>query len=249
METLDEIIAALVKHEAAADPAAVAAALRKGAQPIYQAVFDKGHATATAARAQAEKTLQDEVARLTGELEAAVAEKGEQPDVQKIRSDYQEQEARLKQELKDTKAAAATTLHNALRERDVKDVQARLVAQGVEPEYAELQAQKAAGRLQYQVTDSGTVLEVYQAGKQIVLQADDPLGALAAEITAAVPPKWKTSTADGGGGFNGGGGGGAGGGNLYDRIRQEAQERQKARAEGAGPPAAARLGLASGTDG
>lgn len=241
---LDEILAELAKQT---DHAAVATAMRKQVQPLFQHIFDKGHATATAATKPTLDTLTGDVERLTTELAEARKARGEPTDAEKVRTEYQAKLDSEKEERKAEKAAAEARLEAALRQRDVKDVVARLTAAGVnDAEYAEFKAAQVADRLRYSTGEDGIAkLQVFQAGSNITIQSEDPLGALAAELLPTIPAKLKSSTADGGGGINGGGGGGGGGGNVYEKIRNEVKEKSEAAKEARAGSAAERLGARS----
>jgi chaperonin cofactor prefoldin len=149
---LDALIAELAKL----DKAKVADALHSGAPSIWQEVFNKGHATATAASGEKVRTLETKVANTEAELTTAKqqlteAEKGK-PDVEKIRADFtkeigdltqkhEKEKNQLKADLeRERKSTVVATLKAALGAKIV-----RAVAEAQRKKEAELASSRTTG--------------------------------------------------------------------------------------------------------
>jgi len=240
---LKELIGKLAEH----DTEAVVKALKDGAHPVFQEVFNAGHSVATAKaeeKADELETRAKDAETRAEKAESRVQELEEsQPDVAKVREQYQAEIAELKEkhevEMQTLKEGTKTERVN----RAVSDLKAALIARGVDPEYAEIKVQsdKVRGRLR---PSDGGQLEVLQEGKEIPFQPADGktgLDLLADEIRGRTDAKWITSKADRGAGAGGGGGAGSGGGgDFYDGIREKAKKQREETAP-QGPSAAERL--------
>lgn len=202
----------LIQELAKLDLATVVKALHEGAQPIYQAVFDKGHSVATErweTKVQAAEEAKKAAEKRATTAEAKVTElEAKTPDVAKVRSDY---EAELKRVQSEAATQVATMKGSVTAERLARgtaDLKALLVGLGLDRDYAGMKAEQAQGRFRF--TETGS-LEVLKAGTEIPLQAADgksPLDLLAKELYDAADAKWKASNGDRGSGTGGGGGGG-----------------------------------------
>jgi hypothetical protein len=155
--------------------------------------------------------------------------KESQPDAAKIREQY---DAEIKDlEAKHAKEVAGLKDDRSKSEvdREVSAFQSRLVSLGMDPDYAEVQAQKKADRFRF---EDGKGVQIMQEGKEIPITAGDdktPLDVLAEAVVAAVPARFINSKADKGTGHrtHQQGTGGAGG-SVYDRIREDRKaEREK----------------------
>jgi hypothetical protein len=211
LNELIEHIRALLAHENRAE---VVATLQKEAQPIYQAVFDKGHGAGLKAKGKDVDELQEKITALEkerddfkGKLTESEANK---PDVAKIRQQYEDQIKQLKEEhgakVKELKDGHAAEKKTTARERLVN----KLITAGVDPDYAETLAGKPEynDRITFRKDDGK--LEVLQAGSSTPLvpaDGKDALDLLAGEIRAKVPAKFVTSQSDDGSGDRGGPGG------------------------------------------
>jgi hypothetical protein len=239
---LDALIAELAKL----DKAKVADALHTGAPSIWQEVFNKGHATATAAASEKSRTLETRATNAEAELatvrqQLTDAEKNK-PDVTKIREQYQQEIGTLTQ----TKDGEITRLKGELeKERKstiVEKLKTKLNAK-IDPDYAEVQAAKADGRIR--ITATGH--EIMQEGKEIPFtpaSGQTAVDLLADEIIKATPAKFQLARTDTGGGTRSDAGGGGGGQGGLAAVRQKAEAERKIAAERAGGKSGAeRLGL------
>lgn len=188
------------------------------AEGRYKPRAEEAEAKVTAAEAKAQAAEQ--------KLQEA---QGKQPDVEKLNADWQ---AKYERDLaaKDAELESEKAARKQEREsRKLADLRAELGAIS-DPQYAEYLATKHIGRIRDK--DDGTV-ELLEEGSE-VLPVQLPKGKtayqhLAAEILQRVAPDRKTSEVDGGGGVDRGGGGSTG--SIYDRIREQAKERQKETAD------------------
>jgi multidrug efflux pump subunit AcrA (membrane-fusion protein) len=246
---LTEAIKALMAHSNREE---VVAALQKDGQPLYQLVFNKGHAVATA-KLEAEKaTVEARATQAEQERDAAKGTLAERerntPDVAAIRTQYEQQIADLKEQHKGTLLKEKEARQAERLERTKAELRADLVSAGVDPDYADVLVEKreTLSRLTFRKDDG--VLEILQAGKTIPLAVGDgesPVKLLVAELRGATPAKFISSNADGGSGSSSGNGGG-GGATIYDKIRAERQPAAGAPERTAAPApstAAARMGL------
>jgi hypothetical protein len=239
---LDALIAELGKL----DKAKVADALHTGAPSIWQEVFNKGHATATAASSEKVRALEAKVTNAESELTTARqqltdAEKNK-PDITKIREQYQTEIGTLTQtsekKINDLKAELERERKSTL----VSNLKAKLAAK-IDSDYAEVQATKADSRIR--ITATGH--EIMQEGKEIPFtpaSGQTAIDLLANEIIKATPAKFQLATTDAGGGTRSDAGGGGGGGNGLAGIRAKAEaERKVQAARTGGKSGAERLGL------
>lgn len=224
---------------------ALADALQEVHQAAYQAIYDRGHGGATS-------RLKSDIEDLEGKLskeqkrrkkaeERAEQLEEENPEVGEIRSQYEEQLEETREEYEERLRKQGETLNSERRQRARSDLVAMLSGE-LDRDYAEVQVDRVLSNGRIRHDDEGEI-EVLQDGKDIPIQADKPLEALASEITESADPKWRVSKADSGSGTQGSGAAGSGGSNRYDRIREKAKkERENARSSG--PPAAERMGIA-----
>jgi chaperonin cofactor prefoldin len=239
---LDALIAELAKL----DKAKVADALHAGAPSIWQEVFNKGHATATAATSEKIRTLEAKVASTETDLTTAKAqlteaEKGK-PDVEKIRADYVKEIGDLTQKHEKAVNQLKTELEKERKSTIVSNLKAKLVAK-LDPDYADVQAAKADGRIR--ITATGH--EIMQEGKEIPFapaSGQTAVDLLADEIVRATPAKFQLARTDTGGGTRSDAGGGGGGQGGLGAIRANAEKERKIAADRVGGKSGAeRLGL------
>jgi hypothetical protein len=203
-------------------------------QPLYQGVFDAGHAAATAKGNEKVTELQasltaksDEVTKLTQEVTALKADK---PDIVAVEAKYQKDITGLQAQLKEEKLARRDERRQWHVSQAHTRLQSALVEAGVDPEYAELLLSKEDIKKRFKVVTSGdeVTIEVLKEGSETIpLQADNPTKAFADELRRNVKPQFIRSNGDRGSGASGGGDGG-GGKSVYDRIREEAKGTQEA---------------------
>jgi chaperonin cofactor prefoldin len=244
---LDALIAELAKL----DKAKVADALHSGVPSIWQEVFNKGHATATAASGEKVRTLETKVANTEAELTTAKqqlteAEKGK-PDVEKIRADFTKEIGDLTQKHEKEKNQLKADLERERKSTVVATLKAALGAK-IDSDYADVQAQKAEPRIR--ITATGH--EIMQEGKEIPFapaSGQTAVGLLADEIIKATPAKFQLAKTDTGGGSRNDSGGGDGGGTGLANVRAvaEAQRKKEAELASSRTTGAARLGLKTGT--
>lgn len=218
---LPEIIAAL---KAQPDAAAVIAELHREVPALYQGIFNKGHSEATAKAKESAKqantdlvAAQSEVARL-GEQVSELEKKA--PETAALR---QQHEAVL-QDLKEKHKLKIGHLEGGiLREREQRthsEFVRRLVAGGLDADYAEVQAMKQRDRFRFNSGENGSLnLEILQSGKDIPFSpADgkDAIDMISEEVRAAAPAKFRTANTDSGAGITSGTTGGVGG---YDPVK------------------------------
>lgn len=238
MPEVRDVIAQLVELKVSPDD--FAKALKEGAQPLYQAVFDLGHRLATKENKDKIRDLETErdteKQRANGlQTKLEEAEKA-QPDLAAVRKQYDAELTAKADEIKELKKAHKAEIKGARLEAKRENLRALL--NGIDPDYADIQVRKHEGRLDF---DNEGNLIVLQDGKKIPIQADDPLKALADEIRTATPPKFVVSNADGGSGTETGGANNNRGAAIYEKIRKDVKEAEKGEG-GARKSAAERLG-------
>lgn len=242
---LNEIVAELVKQ----DPAAVLTALQSKAQPLFQQIFDKGHAEATRRLNEQKveleaklKTAQEELTTAKGQITTLSSG---QPDIKK----FQDEVARLEGELVKVKESSSATVLAERLDRQFQTLETKLVAQGVDPEYASVLLAKADIRKRLQPNKEGAI-EVLRDGGIPYSPAEGKTGLdlLADELVGKAPAKFISSTVDRGSGIKGGGAGGGGteGADFFKNLREDLTKKREAEAKStvAGPAEAARrLGM------
>jgi len=246
MSTIAELVTGL-RSEKVDD---VVKELQNSAHAIWQEVWNLGHANATA-RGKEDLTAKDK--ELTAATESKVqAEskleelRGSQPDVAKVREQYDTEIAELKtkhataiQEKDDARALAETG-------RASGDLRSELVRRGVDPDYAEVLASKESVKSRIRYVDGE--VQILQDGKEIPISAGEgqtAIGVFSEELAGAVPAKFKNSSGDSGSGTRTPSSSSGGKGNVYDRIRESAKARQEAAGRPSGKTAAEKLGMTS----
>lgn len=227
----------------------VVTALKEHGHPVFQEVFNLGHSKATAdakaEREALEASLSETKADL-GKAQGRVKELEEKaPDAAKLREQYEQEVEGLKAKHKGELEERDTRLRDERMERAVTDLKSKLIAAGLDPEYAEVKVDKSEVRQRLRHSDKGE-LEVLQNGKEIPFTPADGksgLDLLAAEIREGTDPKWISSKADRGSDTGTSRGSGAGSG-LFDRIRDETKKREDGRTSQSSPEE--RLGQAVG---
>ncbi len=224
---LGELIAALLKEES--DPVKLADAIQQHAQPTFQEMFGRGHKIATAkhkekeAEASTQLQVQTDLV-VTRDKEITTLKKG-QPDLDKQVKDRDAKIAEMKEEGEKSKKQSDERFNMVVRGRARTDLVSALVgSHHLDPDYADVIAGKADGRIR--LTKDGAV-EVLEAGKDIPLQTQNGvtgLQVLAGELAKGVDPKWLISKADHGSGTHGEGGKG-GKKDYYDDIAKKSADR------------------------
>lgn len=110
-------LAELIEAVKATDPDTFKEALHKGSQPHFQALFNAGHSAATAAAKTKQKEFDDQVATLNAsieELQGQLKSKDDEiaqvsaktPDLDKIKTDYEQKLIAKDEKIKEAQAAA-----------------------------------------------------------------------------------------------------------------------------------------------
>jgi hypothetical protein len=244
---LNEIVAELVKQ----DTTAVVTALQSKAQPLFQQIFDKGHAEATRRLNEQKTELEGKLSTLQTELTTAkgqiVTLSAGAPDIKK----FQDEITRLEGEVAKTKTDSATLLISERLDRQFQTLETRLVAKGVDPEYASVLLSKTDIRKRLQASKDGGI-EVLREGGIPYSPAEGKTGLdlFADELMGKVPAKFVSSTVDRGSGVRTGGAGGGTteDGDYFKTLRADLDKKREAEAKttAAGPTEAARrLGMTS----
>lgn len=252
---LDAAIAVLMGH---ADRGAVVKALTDSAQPIYQAIFDKGHAAATARKAEDVAEVQRRLDAASATIQTMEREleklKGEQPEASKLHDQYKSEIEQLKESHKKDVAKLREAIGTERLRRAQADLKVKLTSGRkdygdavLEDAYADVLIQHPDTLKRLKFTDDGR-LEVLQAGKDIPLQVGDgqePINLLAQELKQGANPKLIVSNVGTGSGENGTTGASGGGKNFYDTVRDNVKKEQEAKRP-TNKSAAERLGVPTG---
>lgn len=200
--------------------------------PIYQAIFDKGHSTATARHTADKATADQRIADLEGQLSAAQTKikglEAKTPETQELQRQHEQQLVQLQDKHKRELAEAATLLDSERMGRAEADLRARLKGR-VDDDYVEVLITKAREKKRIRLAKDGTP-EALQADSGIpyaAAQGKTSLDLLADELFTGTPLKFQKSGVDEGSGAEGGGGGG-GGATFYDGIRKDTEKRSGA---------------------
>jgi hypothetical protein len=241
--TLDEILAELNKL----DRAQVVTGLQAQAQPIFQAIFDKGVGFQQVKFNGEKATLDGQIATLTATITQKDTELTEltkkTPDVATLRTQYEGQINQLKAAQANELSARDEVLKGERRSRSLSDLRAKLTGAGVDVDYADVLVNKSTTTKRFGFDDKGQIV-VYAADSEVpinVASGKDVLDVLADELKTGVPAKFVTSNGDRGSDTSGSGGKGSKS-SVYDDIRKEAADKKKAAGEKP-PSARERLGM------
>lgn len=230
--TVDELIAEILKL----DKGSVVTALQAQAQPIFQSIFDKGHAAATA-RFNGEKSELE--GKITG-LNETIRTKDTQiqqlsekaPEVATLTQQHQTEINRLKEEQKNALRVANETLIGERRSRARGDLRVKLVGLGVDSDYAEMLVNKPDMEKRIRPNAQGQ-MEFIRADNDAPYapaQGKDVLDLMAEELKAVVPPKFITVSGDRGSGTrsaDSGSGGGKGAAGKYEAARTDVTKKEE----------------------
>lgn len=221
-------------------------------QPVYQNIFDSGHASATKRSKTKESDLETQIEEKDKEIEKLNKKvkrlEEDKPDVAAIEAKHTERVQELEQKLDEEQKARKEDRINWHRERAQKDLAAALVAQGVNPKWARYQAEQEAVTSRIRVVEDGDKVhvEVLKKGSETLpLQADNPVQALAEELEKEIEPEFKTSKVKGGSGSRQGATGDAGKGDVFQRAREAGSKVNESRKGATEDAAAKRLGVLS----
>jgi hypothetical protein len=240
--TLEEILAELNKL----DRQTVVTGLQASAQPIFQAIYDKGVGFQTVKHTAEKTSLEGQV---TG-LQTQIAEKDKEiqkltekaPEAATLRTQYEAKINQLKEDHKNELKARDTVLVGERRTRSLLDLKTKLISAGVDPDYADVLTNKSTTTSRFKFDDKGemSILAADSEVPIIAAKGKDALEVMAEELRTSVPAKFVLSNGDGGSGTNGQGGKGKAGGNLYEEIRQDAKKRSE---QTKAPSARERMGI------
>lgn len=213
--TLEEILAALKAHDAAA----VAAGLQAHVGDVYQSIFGAGHRKAAGEAKTKTKELENKNTELSEQVTTLTDQvtelQGKQPDLAKIR----EAHATEVQRLKDKHKAEIGTLNQKILtgavERAKADLKVALTSKGLNADWVDVQVEKAAMAGRIKPKDDGSGVEVMQAGTETPFapgEGQTAIGLLAAELDKGAPALMRNSSGDRGAGDRTQGGTGSGGG-------------------------------------
>jgi hypothetical protein len=237
MNELEQALAVLMGHS---DQAAVAQLIHTKAPALYQTIFNAGHSVATT-QAKADKMrLDGEVATARAkvtELEGKITELGRaNPDA----AQYQQQIVDLKKQIEDREKQDKANARKGRLDSARDGLKDALIKLRVDPVYARAHVlePEVIGRL-VQNEGSDDVV-VTQKGLNIPIIVTDgkqtPLDVLAAEIRAAVHPRYILADTDRGSETDGEGGPTGGGSKkvAFDKIRTDTAAAEQARATSTG---------------
>lgn len=214
-----------------ADIEEAAEELKNRAHPVYQRVFNAGHATARnkadGDRQTIESQLQeakDEAERLRGELDEL---KASQPDRAAIDAQWQKRLDAEVKKVSDQLEAASAKVARLTTDTTAEKVENALLKAGFRPKMAKLMASANAARISYD--DEGRpVLNDPDTGTPIqVPSGKTAFEHLAETEKSAADPADLVSRADSGAGVSSGG---SGGGNPFERIREQKKAEQEKKA-------------------
>lgn len=209
---------------------AFAGALKDAFQKGYQEIFNRGHSTATAQAEEEKATLETKLESTREKLQDAEAKvrklEGDQPDVSKIHSEYEDKIEALKSEHE----RQVEELNAKVQKNQEQFARAQLksrLAGKLDPDYADVKVEKAMDRVKF----DGEEVTVLEKGTEIPVQTDgdrDPLDYLADELVEESPGKFVLVDVDTGGGVDRGSGGGGRNGDRWKRYQEEAEESRQA---------------------
>lgn len=227
--TYAEALTAIAEHigDDAVKAKEVAKALRTTVPVLGQELLNAG---AALQKKESQKDLDAATKRATdaeagkAAVDAELDEvKKKTPDLATVEAGWKERIAKQKKDHETELSARDQKLADAFAGRVKESLITRLVAKGVDGDYArEVAAVKYRDRIDAKPDGSVRVLQV---GGTLPYDAADEEGAieaLAKDVLKTVPAKLVTSPADSGGG-SGGGGGGGGGRQTEAQLREEKQ--------------------------
>lgn len=217
------------------DPEVFSNAVREEFQPLYQHIFNAGHKVSDAQNGTRISGLEaqlDAATKARTKAEKDLAKLSEsQPDVAKIRSDYDTQITQLNEQLEATKTQHRAKLNAVLIDRAKTDLVSLLVSAPykVDPLIADSLATKHAALLRpNEQTDTIEVLA--DVGSTVAIQSKEPLKTLAESLAKTVDAKYRSADVDTGSGTKGGQGGT---GNVFDKVREDAKKERETAAKSA----------------
>ncbi len=219
-------LAEIIEAVKGTDPEAFKDALHKGSQPHFQALFNAGHSSATAGFKDKQKGVDEQMEALNStieELKGQLTAKDEEiaqvaaksPDLDKIKSDY-EQKLIAKDELvKQAKAESdkrLSEMKNQIIQKEKGRVRQELVNSLLSQHVDEWAAKKAIDETvmnRIQIGDDDTI-KVYQpdgSTPYMPPEGESPLSLLAKEIVESIPAPLVRPPKNNGSGYQNQGGG------------------------------------------
>lgn len=250
-----KIAGAIGDEEGKFSLAAAARMAKDQAHAVYQQIFNVGHSERNKKATTDEAALREQVTALTTERDALKVKLDEagkdQPDASKRVTELEGQIRTLQTTHADEVKALKASVGEARVEGRVESLRAKLVAGGMDADYAEVLTLKPDVRKRIKLNDDGT-FEVLQANGGIPFapaDGKDGLDLLSGELIEATrtsKPTLITSGVESGSGQGSNGGRstdsrGKGAG-FYDGIRKGVADAEKAAAPSGGS-AAQRMGI------
>lgn len=203
---------------------------------LWQPIANVGFAAGRSAR-------DPEIVDLTGKLTAAEAARTtaegslkdfreKNKDIAAVQDEAARRIAAAEAKATDAEKAAAAKIEASLRDRDMTAFESKLVAGGMDADYAKSQGILLRERMAYK----DGKLSVMQPGTENIpytVHGEELIKVLSDEVLKKAPPTAFTSNVDRGAGTGGGGTGGTGGGgsSFWDSIRKEEEGRATAEKE------------------
>lgn len=242
--TLQEALQTLAAHP---NQQEVVEQMQAVAAKVWQTVFNKGHSTATAAMKPEKDTLEAKVQETEKKLSDAdkrIKElETQNPDVAKLQAEHRENLATLETKHREALLQRDTALVNVRKEAALAELRSHLkgkvnedwvAAKLAAPDFATRLVMKQDGTFDVMQAD-GKIPLVPPTGKKV-------LEALADELVEAAPAALRSSNVDRGSQSKDGKGAPVTGKTVFDKIREEVSEEQKARAVATPAELAKRLG-------
>ena len=217
-------------------------------QPVYQEIFQRGHAEETRASKAKFDALTEQVTGLTGQLSTAQTAltdlQSKTPDVKTVTDQFQAQIADLSAKNKAKLDTMQAKVNDTLLRRGRADLKSSLIAKGVDPDYADVLVNKEDVKLRMRPSDDGDI-QVMADGKDIPLtvgEGQTPLGLLTEELSGKVPAKFLSSSSDRGSDSRSGPASGSGSVDQFKKIRDDVAARNKTASTGGIDAIAGRMG-------
>lgn len=224
-QTIIMELAEIIEAVKATDPDEFKDALHKGSQPHFQALFNAGHSSATAGFKDKQKGVDEQVATLNStieELQGQLAAKDEEiaqvaaksPDLDKIKTDYEQKLVAKDELVKQAKAESEkliSEMKNQIIEKEKGRVKQELVNSLLSHHVDEWAARKAVdntvmSRIQIGDDDSIKVYQPDGSTPYMPPEGESPLSLLAKEIVETIPAPLVRPPKNNGSGYQGGGG-------------------------------------------
>lgn len=222
---LEQLLAEISKHP-------INTVLEKlKATPFYQPIFNDGHGVATKAFRDDLAKKEGEIAKLTKARDDLQTEfdkfKEKNPSASELQKQYTDAIATKDREIEQLKKAHAEERQN-WRKNDVVARIRNKLAEVIDPEIADVRAEKVRDRIQ--LPDDSTV-QIMQAGQQIPFAGDldAQVAALVEEVKKLVPERLhRSDVIEGSGRDTAAGGSGGGKKDFFAKIRESVKKPEAA---------------------